>query len=105
MKFKYSYFCLFSGLIADQTGNYVYSFYMTGGVLIAAFLIPLILICVNRGRSRVHTMDTKEFEQLVAIRKLSKGIQTMEPSFKEFAGLKKLRLRNEIRKRSSSAII
>ena len=105
MKFKYSFFVFFSGLIADQTGNYVYSFYMAGGVLISAFLIPLILICVNRGRSRVHTMDTKEIEQPVAIRKLSKGIQTTEPSFKEFAGLKKLRLGNETRKRSSSAII
>ena len=78
---------------------------MTGGVLIAAFLIPLILICVNRGRSRVHAIDKTEFEQPVAIRKLSKGIQTMEPTFKEFAGLKKFHLGNETRKRSASAII
>ena len=31
----------------DHTGSYVYSFYMTGAVVLVAFLIPMILIPIN----------------------------------------------------------
>ena len=49
------YFCFFlSALIADNTGSYIYSFYMTGGVLFAAFLIPVIMILINWRKSKVH---------------------------------------------------
>ena len=37
----------------DNTGSYVYSFYMTGGVLLVAFLIPMVLIPINHRSIRV----------------------------------------------------
>ena len=37
----------------DNTGGYVYSFYMTGGVLLVAFLVPIVLIPINHRSSRV----------------------------------------------------
>ena len=49
-----------TGLMADQTGNYAYSFYMTGGVLLTAFLIPMVLIVVNKKQSRVHPQNVEE---------------------------------------------
>jgi len=49
------YYCFFSSaLIADRTGSYIYAFYMTGGVLFAAFLIPVIMIFINWRKSKVH---------------------------------------------------
>ena len=76
---------------------------MTGGVLIIVFLIPMMLIVINHGKSKVHPMQNmKETEEL--IRRVSKGIQIQEPDqFKEFG--KKLRLGNQTRMRSSSTII
>lgn len=53
------------GLIVEKTGNYVYAFYMTGGVLFAAFLIPMVLIVISRKRSRVNPMDPKETVEAV----------------------------------------
>ena len=50
----------FTGLMADQTGNYVYSFYMTGGALLMAFLIPMILIVINKKQSKVHPQNVEE---------------------------------------------
>ena len=46
-------FCIFisTGLMADQTGNYISSFKMTGGVLMLAFVIPFALIFINRRKS------------------------------------------------------
>ena len=37
--------------MADQTGNYISSFKMTGGVLMLAFVIPFALIFINRRKS------------------------------------------------------
>ena len=51
-----------TGLMADQTGNYITSFYMTGGVVMFAFLIPFALIFINRGKSRVTPMVTREMK-------------------------------------------
>ena len=57
------YFCFFfSALIADNTGSYNYAFYMTGGVLLAAFLIPVIMIFINWRKSKVHP-QTPEVEE------------------------------------------
>ena len=50
----------FTGLMADQSGNYVYSFYMTGAALLTAFLIPMVLIVVNFRKSRVHPQTFEE---------------------------------------------
>ena len=50
----------FSGLMADQTGNYAYSFYMTGATLLTAYLIPMILIYINCKKSRVHPQNVEE---------------------------------------------
>ena len=48
----------------DHTGSYVYSFYMTGGVLLVAFLIPMILIPINhrsiKGLPQNHINDDKQ---------------------------------------------
>ena len=55
-------FLLSLGMIADKTGNYVYSFYMTGAVLIVAFLIPMMLIVINRKKSTVHPQNVEEVE-------------------------------------------
>ena len=55
-------FLLSLGMIADKTGNYVFSFYMTGAVLIVAFLIPMMLIVINRRKSTVHPQTVEEVE-------------------------------------------
>ena len=56
--FQGSYFRYFhffsSALIADHTGSYIYSFYMTGGVLLTASLIPVIMIFINWRNSKHH---------------------------------------------------
>ena len=48
----------------DHTGSYVYSFYMTGAVLLVAFLIPMILTPINHRSIRVlpqnHINDDKQ---------------------------------------------
>ncbi|RMX40751.1 hypothetical protein pdam_00015944 [Pocillopora damicornis] len=38
-------------LMADQTGNYISSFKMTGGVLMFVFVIPFALIFIKRRKS------------------------------------------------------
>ena len=53
------WFC-FTGLMADQTGNYVYSFYMAGGALLTSFLIPTVLIALDCRKSRVHRQNFEE---------------------------------------------
>lgn len=54
-----------AGLIVEKTSNYVCAFYMTGGVLFVAFLIPMVLIVISRKRSRVSPMDPKETAEAV----------------------------------------
>lgn len=51
------------GVIVDKTGNYVYSFYMTGGVLLTAFLIPMVLIVLSRRRSKVGPLDCEQTDE------------------------------------------
>ena len=51
-----------TGLMADQTGNYINSFYMTDSVMMFAFLIPFALIFINRRKSRVTPMVTREMK-------------------------------------------
>lgn len=46
--------------MADKTGNYVHSFYMTGGTLLVAFLIPFVLVFITCKKSRVHPIDVEE---------------------------------------------
>ena len=59
----------------DHTGSYVYSFYMTGGVLLVAFLIPMILIPTNhrsiKGLPHSHINDDKQ-----TVTERSKGVET-----------------------------
>lgn len=64
LNISFRIFCS-AGLIVEKTGNYVYAFYMTGGVLFAAFLIPMVLIVISRKRSRVNPMDPKETVEAV----------------------------------------
>ena len=73
-----SFNCLFSsaGLIVDKTGNYIYSFYMTSGMLLTGFLIPMVLVILRRRRSRVGIVESKQVCE--AGRKLSNNIQTQE---------------------------
>ena len=61
-------FFYISALIADQTGSYVYSFYMTGGVLLTAFLIPVILVFLNRAKSNLphHVSEAEAIEEEMA---------------------------------------
>ena len=49
-----------TGLMADQTGNYINSFYMTDGAMMFAFLNPFALIFINRGKSRVSPIASRE---------------------------------------------
>ncbi|XP_068683362.1 monocarboxylate transporter 8-like [Montipora foliosa] len=49
-----------AGLMADRTGNYVYSFYMTGATLFVAFLIPFVLVVLNCKKSRIHPKNAVE---------------------------------------------
>ena len=74
-------YCFFSSaLIADRTGSYIYAFYMTGGVLFAAFLIPVIIIFINWRKSKVHpqTSEIKEDEEIDTITKAFQNFG-MEP--------------------------
>ena len=66
----------------DHTGSYVYSFYMTGGVLLVAFLIPMVLIPINHRSIRVlpqsHVNNDK---QMVTER--TEGIKTQGQTYQE----------------------
>ena len=49
----------------DHTGSYVHAFYMSSAVAMAAFLILMILIPINRKKSKVHPQDNmKEDEKM-----------------------------------------
>ena len=50
-------------MIADNTGSYIYSFYMTGGILFASSLIPVIIIFINWQKSKVHPLNSEVEEQ------------------------------------------
>jgi len=69
---------------------------MTGGGLIAAFLIPILLIFINRRKSNVQPQEMKKADELVI--KVSRETQTQELDYKEFGN--KLRDGNNTRKRS-----
>ena len=58
----------------DQTGSYVYSFYMTGGVLLVSFLIPMVLIPINHRKVRVRPLEGHSKEDMVTAK--SKGPET-----------------------------
>ena len=52
-------------MIVDHTGSYVHAFYMSSAVAMAAFLILMILIPINRKKSKVHPQDNmKEDEKM-----------------------------------------
>ena len=52
---------LLPGLIVDHTGSYVPAFYMSSAVAMASFLLILmILIPINRKKSKVHPQDKME---------------------------------------------
>ncbi|XP_022794339.1 monocarboxylate transporter 10-like [Stylophora pistillata] len=53
-----------AGLMADQSGNYTNSFYMTGGVLMSAFVIPFALIFINCRKSQVSPMVPREMSDV-----------------------------------------
>ena len=57
----------------DQTGSYVYSFYMTGAVLLVAFLIPMVLIPINHRKGRVRPLEGLSKEDMVTAK--SKGLE------------------------------
>lgn len=68
--------------MADQDGNYVNSFYMTGGVLMFAFVIPFGLIFIKRKRSPVSPIVSPDMPDLEARKKpfytlanVTKGLQ------------------------------
>ena len=64
----------------DHTGSYVYSFYMTVGVLLVAFLIPMILIPINhRGIKGLPPNHINDDKQMVTER--SKRIQTQGQTY------------------------
>ena len=58
----------------DQTGSYVYSFYLTGGVLLVSFLIPVVLIPINHRKVRVRPLEGHSKEDMVTA--TSKGPET-----------------------------
>ena len=66
----------------DNTGSYVYSFYMTGAVLLVAFLIPMVLIPINHRSIRVlpqsHVNDNKQ-----TITEGTEGIKTQDQTHQE----------------------
>ena len=67
--------CFFPlGLIVDQTGSYVYSFYMAGAALLVAFLIPMVLIPINHRKVRVRPLVGHSKEDMVTAK--SKGPET-----------------------------
>ena len=48
-------------MIVDHTGSYVPAFYMSSAVAMASFLLILIiLIPINRKKSKVHPQDKME---------------------------------------------
>ena len=50
-----------TGMIVDHTGSYVNAFYMSSAVAMASFLILMLLIPINRKKSKVHPQgDNKE---------------------------------------------
>ena len=57
----------------DQTGNYLYSFYMTGAVLLVAFLIPMVLIPINHRKARVRPLEGLSKDDMVTAK--SKGLE------------------------------
>ena len=61
-----------TGLMADQDGNYVNSFYMTGGVLMFAFVIPFGLIFIKRRGFLVSPIISPEMTDLEARKNYSK---------------------------------
>lgn len=63
-----------AGLMADQTGNYINSFYMTGGVLMLAFVIPFALIFIKRRKSKVHSQVSTKMSDVEATNGTSKAI-------------------------------
>ena len=60
--------------MADQTGNYINSFYMTGGVLMLAFVIPFALIFIKRRKSKVHSQVSTKMSDVEATNGTSKAI-------------------------------
>ena len=52
-----SHISLLTGLIVDHTGSYVPAFYMSSAVAMVSFLIPMILIPINRKKSKVLPED------------------------------------------------
>ena len=58
----------------DQTGSYVYSFYMAGAALLVAFLIPVVLIPINHRKVRVRPLVGHSKEDMVTAK--SKGPET-----------------------------
>ena len=59
----------------DQTGKYVYSFYMTGALLLVAFLIPMVLIPINHRKARFRPLEghSKEDEVTAKLKELETG--------------------------------
>ncbi|PFX23334.1 monocarboxylate transporter 10-like [Stylophora pistillata] len=55
-----------AGLIADKYGNYINSFYMTGGVLMLAFVIPFALTFINWRKSQVSPEVSREMSDVEA---------------------------------------
>ena len=50
-----------TGMIVDHTGSYVPAFYLSSAVAMASFLLILmILIPINRKKSKVHPQDKME---------------------------------------------
>ena len=66
----------------DHTGSYVYSFHMTGAVLLVAFLIPVVLIPINHRSIRVlpqnHINDDKQM-----VTEGTEGIKTQGQTHQE----------------------
>ena len=66
----------------DNTGSYVYSFYMTGGVLLVAFLVPMVLIPINHRSIRVlpqsHVNNDKQM-----VTEGTEGIKTQGQTHQE----------------------
>ena len=58
----------------DQTGSYVYSFYMAGAALLVAFLIPMVLIPIDHRKVRVRPLVGHSKEDMVTSK--SEGPET-----------------------------
>ena len=69
-------------MIADNTGSYIYSFYMTGGVLFAAFLIPAIMSFIYWRKSKVHPLNSElEDQEEEEVDTISKEIRTVQAQY------------------------